>query len=135
MSLYVLTVTLHLVAMVAWVGTMIAVPAALSRAPAEGAGALARQLQGPVRLLATPALLLTWAFGIANAVQGDWWTAGWLQAKLALVLALSALYGVMAGQLRRAGATGQVPALLSRLHWVVLALLAGAILLAQWKPA
>ena len=68
MSLYLLTVTLHLVAMVAWVGTMIAVPAILARGAGDG-GALARQVAGPFRLIATPALLATWAFGIANAVQ------------------------------------------------------------------
>lgn len=133
--MYVLTVTGHLVAMVAWVGTMIAVPAVLARGPASPE--LAARLRGTFRLLATPGLLLTWAFGIANAVQADAFDDTWLQVKLVFVLALSAVHGVMAGQLRRAAReeAGEAPALLRVLHWVVLALLLGAVLLAVWKPA
>lgn len=134
MSLYVLTVTLHLVAMVAWVGTLVAVPAILARGPASPE--LAERLRAPFRLLATPGLLLTWAFGIANAVQGGAFDDTWLQVKLVFVLALSAVHGVMSGQLRRAAtAAGPAPALLRRLHWVVLLLLLGAVLMAVWKPA
>ncbi len=134
MSLYVLTVTGHLVAMVAWVGTMVAVPAILARGPASAE--LAERLRAPFRLLATPGLLLTWAFGIANAVQADAFDDTWLQVKLVFVLALSAVHGVMSGQLRRtATAGGPAPALLRSLHWVVLALLLGAVLMAVWKPA
>ncbi len=133
MSLYVLTVTLHLVAMVAWVGTMVAVPAILARGPASAD--LVARLRAPFRLLATPGLLLTWAFGIANAVQSDAFDDTWLQVKLAFVLALSAVHGVMSGGLRRAAATGEAPALLRALHWVVLSLLLGAVLMAVWKPA
>ena len=93
MSLLVLTVTLHLVAMAAWVGTMVAVPAVLSRGPASPD--LVGRLRGTFRLIGAPALLLTWAFGIANAVQSDAFDDTWLQVKLAFVLALSALHGVM----------------------------------------
>lgn len=131
--IYILTVTLHLVAMVAWVGTMVAIPAVLARGPATAD--LVGRLRAPFRLLATPGLLLVWAFGIANAVQVDAFDDTWLQVKLVFVLALSAVHGVMSGQLRRAGATGEVPALLRSLHWVVLALLLGAVLMAVWKPA
>lgn len=133
MSLYVLTVTLHLVAMVAWVGTMVAIPAALSRGPASPD--LVERLRAPFRLIGAPALLLTWAFGIANAVQADAFDDTWLQVKLAFVLALSGVHGVMSGQLRRAAQSGEAPPLLRRLHWPVLALLLGAVLLAVWKPA
>jgi putative membrane protein len=132
-SLYVLTVTGHLVAMVAWVGTMVAIPAILARGPAPAE--LAQRLRAPLRLLATPGLLLTWGFGIANAVQADAFDDTWLHVKLAFVLALSAVHGVMSGQLRRAATTGTAPALLRSLHWVVLALLLGAVLMAVWKPA
>lgn len=130
---YVLTVTLHLVAMVAWIGTMVAIPAVLARGPASAE--VAERLRAPFRLLATPGLLLTWAFGIANAVQADAFDDTWLQVKLVFVLALSAVHGLMSGQLRRAATKGAAPALLRSLHWVVLALLLGAVLMAAWKPA
>ena len=128
---YVLTVTLHLVTMVAWIGAMIAAPFALSRG---GSVAGARAL---LRGVATPALVLTWILGIANAVQGGWFDDGWLHVKLVFVLALSALHGIALGRLRRfeaAGAAAEVPAFLRTLPWITLALLAGAVLMAVWKP-
>jgi uncharacterized membrane protein len=48
-----------------------------------------------------PALLAVWAFGIAAALGGGWFGAGWLSAKLLLVAALTGLHGVQAGALRR----------------------------------
>jgi uncharacterized membrane protein len=48
-----------------------------------------------------PALLAVWALGIAAALGGGWFGAGWLSAKLLLVAALTGLHGVQAGALRR----------------------------------
>ena len=67
-------------------------------------------------------------------MQADAFDDTWLHVKLVFVLALSAVHGAMAGQLRRA-AGGEAPALLRVGHWVVLALLLGAVLMAVWKPA
>jgi putative membrane protein len=49
----------------------------------------------------TPAMIATWVFGIWLAVQGGWFKAGWLHAKLALVILLSGLHGYMAATVRR----------------------------------
>ena len=46
-------------------------------------------------IILTPAMLLVWALGLTLATTGGWWQAGWLHAKLALVLALSAYHGWM----------------------------------------
>jgi uncharacterized membrane protein len=54
--------------------------------------------------------------------------------KLVFVLALSALHGVLSARLRTIEMGGGVPAFVRNLHWVVLALLLGAILMAVWKP-
>ncbi|CAA9276179.1 MAG: hypothetical protein AVDCRST_MAG27-3424 [uncultured Craurococcus sp.] len=48
-----------------------------------------------------PALLAVWALGIAAALDGGWFGAGWLSAKLLLVAALTGLHGVQVGALRR----------------------------------
>ncbi len=133
--IYILTVTLHLVAMVLWVAPMIAVPALLSRyAPHAPKADVTERLRATFRGLATPGLALTWILGIANAVQGGWFDDGWLHVKLVFVLALSALHGVMSARLRRLEGGGEVPGLLRNLHWIVLALLLGAVLMAVWKP-
>lgn len=132
---YVLTVTLHLVAMAAWMAPMIAIPAILSRHGAAGPPAEARAaLRAAFRLLATPGILLTWALGILNAIQGGWFDDGWLHVKLVFVLVLSALHGVLSARLRRLETGGEVPALVRNLHWIVLALLLGATMMAVWQP-
>uniref|UniRef100_UPI0039EF3056 CopD family protein n=1 Tax=Bordetella sputigena TaxID=1416810 RepID=UPI0039EF3056 len=56
------------------------------------------------RMITTPAMALTWALGIALAIQGHWLNDGWLHAKLALVLLLTAIHGIQAGTLRRRAA-------------------------------
>lgn len=132
---YDLTVTLHLLAMVAWMAPMIAIPAILSRYGQAGPSPNSRErLRAGFRLLATPGLVLTWLLGIANAVQGGWFDDGWLHVKLVFVLALSALHGVALGQMRRMVPGGEIPGLLRNLPWIVLALAFGAILMATWQP-
>ncbi|MBP1806625.1 CopD family protein [Rubellimicrobium aerolatum] len=133
--IYYLTVTLHLVAMVLWMSPMIAVPVILMRhGPHVPKPDVVDRLRAAFRGLATPGLVLTWLFGIANAVQGGWFTEGWLHAKLVFVLALSALHGIALGRLRRLETGGAVPGLLKALPGIVLALVFGAVLLAEWKP-
>lgn len=45
------------------------------------------------RFVTTPALALVWILGIAMAVKGGWFGAGWLSAKIAIVLLLSGWHG------------------------------------------
>jgi putative membrane protein len=82
------------------------------------------------RVVTAPALLLAWACGIWLALQAGWFHSGWLHAKLVLVLALSALHGVLAGALRRA--SGPAPGVPSRAWRVAPALALGAIVAAVW---
>jgi uncharacterized membrane protein len=131
----VVTVSLHLVAMVLWVAPMVAVPAILARyAPHAPKPEVTNRLKAAFRGLATPGLVLTWLFGIVNAVQADAFDDGWLHVKLVFVLALSALHGVALGQFRRLVPGGEIPALLRNLPWITLALVFGAVLMAEWKP-
>jgi protoporphyrinogen IX oxidase len=48
------------------------------------------------RIILTPAMLLTWLFGLLLAGHLGVWAAPWFSAKMLMVLALSALHGVMA---------------------------------------
>jgi putative membrane protein len=92
---------LHLVAIVVWIGGMLANGVMLGGQPQR------RKLEAARRWnlrLVTPAMLLVWAFGITLAVQGHWFQAPWLSTKLVLVLALSALHGMQSGTLRRMAA-------------------------------
>jgi putative membrane protein len=49
-----------------------------------------------LRAIINPAMIATWLLGLWLAWQGHWFDSGWLQAKLALVLAMSALHGFLA---------------------------------------
>ena len=60
-------------------------------------------------IILTPAMILVWLFGLTLATTGQWWTAGWLHAKLLLVLGLSGYHGYMVGYGRKLAA-GQRPA-------------------------
>ncbi|HEX9557536.1 MAG TPA: CopD family protein, partial [Reyranella sp.] len=42
-----------------------------------------------LRGIMNPAMVLAWILGLLLAWQGDWWHAGWWQAKFALVIALT----------------------------------------------
>lgn len=133
--IYVLTITLHLVAMVLWLAPLVAIPAVLARyAPHAPKAEVLEKLRAAFRGPATAGLVLTWVLGIANALQSGAFTEGWLHVKLVLVLALSGLHGAAIGQLRRLQPDGEVPALLRNLPWIALSLVGGAVFLAQWKP-
>ena len=46
-------------------------------------------------IIVTPSMGLVWVFGILLATSGGWWQAGWLHAKLLLVILLSGYHGYM----------------------------------------
>lgn len=77
----------HVAAVIVWIGGMFA--AALGAAPRWD------------RLVTTPAMLAAFAFGLALASTGGWFPQPWLIAKLAVVLGLAALHGILSGRLRR----------------------------------
>jgi putative membrane protein len=97
---------LHLAAVLVWVGGLFAAAfaiAAASMGSADGRGRMAL-LEGVRRWdqrVTSPALLIVWGAGLALALQGAWFPASWLIIKLAIVVLLSALHGVLSGTLRR----------------------------------
>ena len=94
---------LHVIAVIAWMAGMLYLPrlfvyhcaAAPGSAQSETFKVMERRL---LRAIINPAMVAAWGFGLALlAVPGAVDLAsGWLHAKLALVLAMSALHGLMA---------------------------------------
>lgn len=78
--------------------------AALGTRKASAAG-LAGSLRAALRWwdarVTLPAMVAAWVFGLWVAVSGSWFASAWLLAKLALVVVISSLHGVLAGRLRR----------------------------------
>ena len=73
-------------------------------------------------------MLLTWALGIAMAMQGAGSSYPWLMIKLTIVGALLALHGVLSGTLRRLARGAAQPAAI--LHYAAPATILGIVIIA-----
>lgn len=110
--LYDLFKVAHIVAMVTWISGIVAMALFFSKA---GTAAL-DVIRVWDRRITTPAMLFTWALGLALAFTASWFGAAWLWAKIALVTVLSGIHGVLTGRLRRAmRGSGGSPDLVARI--------------------
>jgi len=96
----------HIIAVIAWLAGMLYLPRLFVYHCAAEKGSLQsetfkvmeRRLLGAI---INPAMIATWVLGLWLAWHGPdsrfgWFASGWLQAKLVLVLALSAVHGLLA---------------------------------------
>ncbi|AKM04448.1 MULTISPECIES: CopD family protein [Burkholderia cepacia complex] len=95
--IYLLLKAAHVVAVVTFVGGLLMLSVGIRIANL----AVHRAVRRWDRSVTAPALALVWITGIAIALSGHWFGAAWLSVKLAVVTALSALHGMLAGTLRR----------------------------------
>jgi putative membrane protein len=108
--LYLWVKAFHIIAVISWMAGMLYLPrlfvyhcdAEKGSVQSETFKVMERRL---LRAIITPAMIATWIFGLWLAWIGPdsrygWFGAGWLHAKLLLVLALSAIHGIMARWVR-----------------------------------
>jgi putative membrane protein len=133
---YDLVTLLHVTADFVFVAGLLAAALLLAALSTHDPAQLARERRLVVamrrlhRAVTTPALVVAWACGVWLALQAGWFHSGWLHVKLVLVLALSALHGVLSAALRRAGADAPAPPARA---WRAMPLLAlGAIVAVAW---
>ena len=96
---------LHVIAVIAWMAGMLYLPrlfvyhceAEAGSKQSETFKVMERRL---LRAIINPAMIAAWLFGLTLAYQGGWFAAHWLQAKLALVLILSGIHGLLARWVR-----------------------------------
>lgn len=96
---------LHVIAVMAWMAGMLYLPrlfvyhcdAEPGSKQSEIFKVMERRL---LRAIINPAMIAAWILGLGLAWQGGWFTAHWLQAKLVLVLGLSAIHGLLARWVR-----------------------------------
>jgi protoporphyrinogen IX oxidase len=96
--MYVWLKAFHVIAIIAWMAGMLYLPrlfvyhceAEPRSRQSETFKVMERRL---LHAIITPAMVVSWALGFWLAWVGGFYTAGWLHAKLLLVLALSALHG------------------------------------------
>jgi len=96
----------HIIAVIAWMAGMLYLPrlfvyhcaAQKGSVQSETFKVMERRL---LRAIINPAMVATWLLGLWLTWLGPdsrygWFASGWLQAKLVLVLALSAMHGMLA---------------------------------------
>lgn len=89
-----------------------------------------------LRIILAPSIVVVWVLGIALAVTLEAWGEGWLHAKLALVLGLSAYHGYLSSYARKLAAgqrtlSGKALRLLNEVPGVAAALI---VILVVVKP-
>ena len=88
----------HVIAVIAWMAGMLYLPrlfvyhcdAEPGSRQSEIFKVMERRL---LKLIINPAMIITWLLGLWLLWAGGWFGAGWLYAKLALVLILSGVHG------------------------------------------
>lgn len=104
---YLLFKSLHIAAVITWMGGMVLSSAAMLWLSSATRPRIERETEVIAALkrwdsrVTSPAMGLAWVFGIVIAVEGDWFSQPWMHAKLALVIALSALHGNLSASFRR----------------------------------
>jgi protoporphyrinogen IX oxidase len=139
--LYLWLKALHVVAVIAWMAGMLYLPrlfvyhcdAPKGSIQSETFKIMERRL---LKAIINPAMGATWILGLVLIWQGGWIASGWLHAKLALVIAMSGVHGVLAKRLKEFAADANTrPARYYRiLNEVPTALMIGIVVLVIVKP-
>jgi protoporphyrinogen IX oxidase len=109
MEYYLLAKALHIISFTAWMAGMFYLPRLMAYhanvAPDGPEATLFKVMERRLlKAIMTPAMLLTWGFGIWLVVitgYGGPGTGGWMHVKLVLVLAMSGLHGFFGGCVRK----------------------------------
>jgi putative membrane protein len=95
----------HVIAVIAWMAGMLYLPrlfvyhceADPGSRQSETFKVMERRL---LKAIINPAMIATWVLGLWLAWSGGWLAAPWFHVKLALVLAMSAVHGLLAGYVK-----------------------------------
>jgi putative membrane protein len=95
----------HIIAVIAWMAGMLYLPrlfvyhceADPGSRQSETFKVMERRL---LKAIINPAMILTWLLGLWLAYSGGWFASHWLHVKLALVLAMSGVHGILSKYVR-----------------------------------
>jgi len=105
-AVYLWVKAIHVIAIIAWMSGMLYLPRLFvyhcgspkGSVQSETFKVMERRL---LTVIINPAMIVSWVLGLWLAWNGGYLTAGWLQAKLALVIAMSGVHGYFAGAVRK----------------------------------
>jgi len=131
----------HVIAIIAWMAGMLYLPrlfvyhcqAEPGSKQSETFKIMERRL---LNVIVTPAMVVSWALGLWLAWTGGSYAAGWLQTKVVLVLALSALHGFFVRCVREFSrdANRFSPTFYRIINEIPAVLMVGIVILAVVKP-
>src|SRR3569833_444388 len=98
--MYVWLKALHIVAVISWMAGLLYLPRLFVYHAAVAPGSeqsetfktMERRL---LKAIMTPAMIAAWVLGMSLVFTGGWMAAGWLHAKLVLVVAMSVMHVLM----------------------------------------
>ncbi len=104
---------LHVIAVISWMAGLLYMPRLfiyhldheVGSAASETFKVMERRLMS---IIMTPAMVLSWIFGLWMAIEIYGFHGGWLHLKLAAVLVLSGVHGYMAKAVRRFAADDRI---------------------------
>ena len=105
-KLYLWAKAIHVIAVISWMAGMLYLPRLFiyhvdSEPGSVQAETFKQMEQRLLRVIINPAMIITWIFGIWLAWEGFSFQGGWLHAKIAAVVGLSAVHGYFAGAVRK----------------------------------
>jgi protoporphyrinogen IX oxidase len=101
-----LFVTIHVIANLVWIGSIVSVGVLLSTMPPENSQAVGASARNIYLWISTPAFGVSFLFGLARLMQAPatYMHLHWFHAKLTVVLAVIALHHVIGAKAKRAAA-------------------------------
>jgi len=110
----------HVIFMVFWLAGLFMLPRQciyiLDHPPGSaGEAKWAERMRKLRRIILTPSLVIVWVLGLAMAYAMDFFSQGWLHAKLTLVVAMTGFHGYLVVQTKKM-ARGQRPLSEARLR-------------------
>ncbi|OQM73987.1 protoporphyrinogen oxidase HemJ [Manganibacter manganicus] len=105
-SFYPWAKAIHVIAVISWMAGMLYLPrlfvyhveAEKGSVQSETFKVMERRL---LRGIINPAMIVTWVFGLWLAWKGFGFQGGWLHAKIALVIVMSAIHGYLSASVRK----------------------------------
>jgi putative membrane protein len=91
---------LHIIAVISWMAGLLYLPRLFVYHAGVPVGSEQSELfktmeQRLLKFIMTPAMIVAWLLGMVLVIVGHWFTAGWFQAKFALVIVLTIVHGLM----------------------------------------
>jgi putative membrane protein len=141
MSFYLWVKAFHVIAVIAWMAGMLYLPRLFvyhcETAPgSQESERFKRMERRLLRVIVNPAMIAVWVLGLYLAISSDAWRLHWLQAKFALVVAMSGVHGLYGRWVRQFAADANTHSARFYRAWneVPTVLMVAIVILAVVKP-